>query len=118
MKSSSLGHILEILLSGGGGMLLLGIFNTIYKRITGKSEAIVNTAKVLQGMTLDLVEPFREELKEARVESAALRKDLEELRGQFDEMIAWARLANAELRKNGLSVGPIPIRVIAGSRGN
>lgn len=113
MSTPLLGNIIQVLLAAGGGATILGVSQAVVQRFFGKHEQQVNAAKVIQAMSLDMIEPLHQELAEARATSAELRTDLEELRDQLDQMLTWARLANVELRKNGLSVGPIPIRIVA-----
>ncbi|HEU5046083.1 MAG TPA: hypothetical protein VFT75_18330 [Nocardioidaceae bacterium] len=109
--SPIIGHVLEIAISGGCGAALLGLITTIYKRITGRNKEQVDAAKIVQAMALDMVKPLHEELDRVYAQLQKVRGQSAEMRDEFDKLLAWARAANRELTNNGLSVGPIPVRL-------
>jgi hypothetical protein len=97
--------VAEIVLGAG----LLNIFAEVTKRLMGRKGAKVDAAAQVTETALELLQPLRTELTQARHEAAQLRGELEDLRGEFGQLIAWAQMAKRELEANGISIAPLPI---------
>jgi uncharacterized protein YlxW (UPF0749 family) len=96
----------EILLGAG----LLNICTEVAKRLMGRKGAKVDAAAKVTETALELLQPLRKELGQARKDARDLRVEVEQLRDELGELIAWARMANRELEANGITVPPIPLR--------
>jgi len=116
MSSPLLGNIVQVFLAAGGGAMLLAIVNAVIKHFFGKNEEQINAAKIIQAMSLDMLDRLHRELETLHSELDKTRGQAQKLRDEFDQLLTWARAANREMNANGLSVGPMPFRLISGER--
>jgi chromosome segregation ATPase len=114
---------------GGGGRWAWRRFRS--GRNVEQQQAQITAAERLQNLSLELVEPLRRELEEARGECRDLRHEIKTARQEVDQanngaraanrelnearveiaaILGWAQKANDLLTRNHLPIEPIPIR--------
>lgn len=104
MSNTSPETVLEIVLAVGVG----SFFTEVGRRMFGRKRARIDAAAVVQEAALELIEPIRRELREARDEAAKLRAEMSTLRDDFDSVLSWAHEAVLEFQRLGSDFRPIP----------
>lgn len=112
MSSSStvptLNLILFFLVSTG---LVTAIAEGVRWWFTGRKRGKVDSAQIVQGMALDLLQPLHAELAEAQSQAKALRTDLQHLDMELQSVLGWAVIARALLDSHGVEY-PTPPPVL------
>ncbi len=74
----------------------------------GRSRTKVDSAKVVQGMALDLLQPLHAELDRATRDMATLRTNITESDRALESVIQWALAARTILDTHGLTYPEVP----------
>jgi hypothetical protein len=112
----------ELLVALLGSAGVGAVTKTVVERWMGRRTARVEDAARLSGASLELLEPYREELRLVRGEARALREEVLELRGELTALkqsqlehftlvhthMLWDHEVVRELASRGVSVGSPP----------
>lgn len=101
--------LLEIVVASG---LLTAISQTVLWYL-GRGKAKVDSAKVVQGMALDLLRPLHTELERANHTAADCRAKLRRLETEIEIVIEWAVAVRLILDHNHLDYPTVPEIIVA-----
>lgn len=73
-----------------------------------RGTARIDSAKVVQGMALDMLTPLHNELAATAEEVKTLRKQVYDAQGDIEALVAWAVAAKHILDSHELEYPPVP----------
>lgn len=111
-QSDTLNLVITVLVATG---LLTAVSETIRWWLSGRGRQKIDTAKVVQGMALDLLQPLHAELAQAQSQVAAVRRDLATLDHELQSVLGWAIIARALLDSNHIDY-PTPPEALRRTR--
>jgi hypothetical protein len=103
------GTIVTILVATG---ILSAVTETVRWYLTGRGRAKVDQAKIVQGMALDLLRPLHDELDQANLAMANLRKTVQSLDAELESVLGWALIARALLDHHHIEYPEVPQALI------
>ena len=109
MAATDTSTLIEVLVATG---LLTAVSETVRWFLTGRGRAKVDTAKVLQGMSLDLLKPLHEELDLANASADRLRQSMSSLEAEMESVLGWAIIARTLLDSHGIDYPAPPEPVL------
>lgn len=121
-SETSINVLIALGLFGGARYVALWAWRRWRRGSTAEQQqAQISAAKQLQDISIELVEPIRQELRQARAESlearneaASARREANDLRRLMDETLeswlGWMQRAKFVLEANNLPVEPLPER--------
>lgn len=98
------GQLLTLLVATG----VLTAIGEIVRWYLGRGKGKVDSAKVVQGMALDMLKPLHDELANTAAEVTLLRDTTRHLTMQMEAVLVWAVSVVAILDSNGISYPQVP----------
>lgn len=98
------GTIIQILVASG----LLAVVGETFRWFMGRGKAKVDSAKVVQGMAIDLVKPLHEELARAEIVATRLRGNLRDMENDMADFLVWATEVRNILERERIEYPPLP----------
>jgi outer membrane protein TolC len=101
-----------------GGLLGTVGYAAQYWLFGGRNRTKVDSAKAVQGMALEMLQPLheelvraREEMAEVRADAQAAREDCSKVRREFEILLGWALTLRDLLQEAGIKHPPVPPRI-------